>query len=96
MKSVPDGTTRPTMLTYGATDLAYVLDGPEAEAVKRDPRLELVGTRHASILWVEFADQRDPPKSPSHDTRLRMSLSYALGRRATSKAACLIYRTPGR
>ena len=66
MKSVPDGTTRPTMLTYGATDLAYFLDGPEAEAAKRDPPLELVATRHASILWVEFSDQRDP-KSLSHD-----------------------------
>src|SRR5947207_583459 len=49
MKSVPEGTTRVAMLKSGEADIAYVLDGPEAEDVKRDPRLTLVATRHASI-----------------------------------------------
>ncbi|HWO06764.1 MAG TPA: ABC transporter substrate-binding protein, partial [Methylomirabilota bacterium] len=68
MKSVPDSTTRLTMLKSGETDYALFLDGPEAEAVTRDPRYQLVATRHASIFWIEFADQWDP-KSPWADRR---------------------------
>jgi peptide/nickel transport system substrate-binding protein len=88
MKSVPDGTTRLAMLKNGEADIAYALDGPEAEEVKRDPRLTLVATRHASIYWIEFADQWDP-KSPWHDKRLRLAVNYALDRKAISEAACV-------
>src|SRR5216117_4574681 len=88
MKSVPEGTTRVAMLKSGEADIAYVLDGPEAEDVKRDPRLTLVATRHASIYWIEFDDQWDP-KSPWHDKRLRLAVNYALDRQAISEAACL-------
>ncbi len=88
MKSVPDGVTRLAMLKTGETDIALFLDGQEAEEVKRDPRLTLVATRHASIFWIEFADQWDP-KSPWHDKRLRLAVNYALDRKAISAAACL-------
>jgi peptide/nickel transport system substrate-binding protein len=93
MKSVPEGTTRVTMLKNGEADIAYILDGPEAEDVQRDPRLALVATRHASIFWLEFADQWDP-KSPWHDQRLRLAVNYALNRKAINDAACLGYCPP--
>jgi peptide/nickel transport system substrate-binding protein len=93
MKSVPDSTTRLTMLKSGETDMALFLDGPEAEAVKRDGRMELVATRHASIFWIEFADQWDP-KSPWNDRRLRLAVNHALDRKAISEAACLGYCPP--
>jgi peptide/nickel transport system substrate-binding protein len=93
MKSVPDSTTRLTMLKSGETDYALFLDGPEAEAVTKDARLQLVDTRHASIFWIEFADQWDP-KSPWSDKRLRQAVNYALDRKATSEAACLGYCPP--
>jgi peptide/nickel transport system substrate-binding protein len=93
MKSVPEGTTRLAMLKNGEADMAYALDGPEAEEVKRDPKLTLEATRHASINWIEFADQWDP-KSPWHDKRLRLALNYALDRQAISDAACLGYCPP--
>ena len=93
MKSVPDSTTRLTMLKSGETDMAYFLDGPEAEAVKNDSRMQLVDTRHASIFWIEFADQWDP-KSPWHDRRLRMAVNHALDRKAISEAACLGFCPP--
>ena len=93
MKSVPDSTTRLAMLKSGETDYALFLDGPEAEAVTKDSRLVLVDTRHASIFWVEFADQWDP-KSPWSDKRLRQAVNYALDRKATSEAACLGYCPP--
>ena len=93
MKSVPEGTTRVTMLKNGEADIAYILDGPEAEDVKRDPRLSVVATRHASIFWIEFADQWDP-KSPWHDARLRRAVNLALNRQAINEAACLGYCPP--
>ena len=93
MKSVPDGTTRLAMLKSGETDFAYFLDGPEAQTLKGDPRYGLVATRHASIFWIEFADQWDP-KSLWHDKRLRLAVNYALDRKATSEAACLGHCPP--
>src|SRR5256712_2622140 len=87
MKSVPEGTTRVAMLKKGEADMAFVLDGPEAENVQREPRLALVATRHAAVFRIEFADQREP-KSPWHDKRLRQAVNYALDRKAISDAAC--------
>ena len=62
------------MLKSGETDIALFLDGPEAEAATKDPRMQLVATRHASIFWIEFADQWDP-KSPWSDRRLRLAVN---------------------
>src|SRR2546422_480620 len=85
MKSVPEGSTRLAMLKKGEADFGYAFDGPEAEDVKRDPKLTLVPSRHASIYWIEFADQWDP-KSPWNDKRLRLAVNYALDRKAISDA----------
>jgi len=88
MKSVPEGTTRLAMLKSGEADIGVALDGEDAANVKRDPRLQLVPSRHASIYWIEFADQWDP-KSPWHDKRMRLAVNYALDRKAISEAACV-------
>jgi peptide/nickel transport system substrate-binding protein len=42
MKSVPEGTTRVAMLKKGEADIAYALDGEDAENVRRDPKLQLI------------------------------------------------------
>ena len=68
MKSVPEGTTRVAMLKKGEADIAYALDGEDAENVRRDPKLQLMPLKHASIYWIEFAEQWDP-KSPWADKR---------------------------
>ena len=88
LKSVPDANTRAVMLRSGDADIAVALDGPDAEAIKRDPRMQIVASRHASIYWVEFAEQWDP-KSPWHDRRLRLALNHALNRQQINEAACL-------
>ena len=88
MKSVPEGTTRVAMLKKGEADMAFLLEGPDAEALTRDGRFSLVATRHASAMWIEFADQWDP-KSPWHDLRVRQAVNHALDRRAISEVACL-------
>src|SRR5437870_6290813 len=90
LKSVPDGSTRLAMLKTGEADIAVALDGPEAEAVTRDGRLTLTATRHASAMWIEFAEQWDP-RSPWHDRRVRLAVNHALDRKAISETACLGY-----
>ena len=94
LKSGAEGTTRLAMLKNGEADIAYAFDGPEAEEVKRDSKLRLVDTRHASINWIEFAGQWDP-KSPWHDKRVRLAVNYALDRQTISDAACAGFGCPG-
>ncbi len=94
MKSVPEGTTRVAMLKNGEADIGVALEGQDGEAVRRDPRLQLVIARNvASIAWIEFADQWDP-KSPWHDRRLRLAVNYALDRKGINESACLGYCAP--
>src|SRR5207244_12567942 len=93
MKGVPDSTTRAAMLRTGEADIAYVLDGPDAETVKRDPRLQIVPSKHASINWLEFAEQWDP-KSVWAAQRVRLAVNHALNRKAINEAACLGYCPP--
>jgi peptide/nickel transport system substrate-binding protein len=93
MKSVPETTTRVAMLKNGEADLANALDGEDALNVKRDSRLQLLPSKHASIFWIEFPDQWDP-KSPWHDKRLRQAVNYALDRQAINEAACLGFCPP--
>src|SRR6266446_3475923 len=94
MKGVPEDATRLAMLKKGEADIAIAfLDGAVAEAVQRDPQLTLVATRHASMQWLEFADQWDPT-SPWHDRRVRLAANYALDRQAINDAACLGFCPP--
>ena len=93
MKSVPEATTRAVMVKTGEADIALVLDGPEAEEIQRDPRLQVVASKHASIFWIEFTEQWDA-KSPWHDKRLRLAVNLALDRKRINEAACLGFCPP--
>jgi peptide/nickel transport system substrate-binding protein len=87
-KSVPEATTRLAMLKRGEVDVAYLLDAPQAEDVKRDPRLRLVFSGGIGTFFLDFFDQWDP-KSPWHDRRVRQAASYALDRRSLSEVETL-------
>jgi peptide/nickel transport system substrate-binding protein len=93
MKSVPETTTRVAMLKNGEADLAQALDGEDALNVRRDSRLQLIPSKHASMYWIEFAEQWDP-KSPWHDKRMRQAVNYALDRQAINESACLGFCPP--
>jgi peptide/nickel transport system substrate-binding protein len=93
MRSVPEATTRAVVLKSGEVDIAVALDGPDAEGVKRDPRFQIVSSKHASIFWLEFTEQWDP-KSPWHDQRLRLAVNLALDRKRINEAACLGFCPP--
>ena len=88
MRSVPEATTRALMLKTGEADIAYALDGPDAEDIQKTPGLQVVPSKHASIFWIEFPDQWNP-KSPWHDIKLRQAVNYALDRQAINEAACM-------
>src|SRR6185369_9335552 len=60
---------------------------------RRDPKLQLVPSKHASIYWIEIAEQWDP-KSPWHDRRMRLALNVALDRKAINEATCLGFCPP--
>jgi peptide/nickel transport system substrate-binding protein len=93
MRNIPDATTRALTLKTGEADIAYALDGTAAEGIKDDPSIKIVATKHASSQWIEFTEQWDP-KSPWHDTRLRLAASYALDRQAINEAGCLGFCPP--
>jgi peptide/nickel transport system substrate-binding protein len=84
-KSVTDATTRLAMLKRGEVDIAYLLDGPIAEEVKRDPHLKLAFSGAIGTFYLDFFDQWDP-KSPWHDRRVRLAASLALDRKAINQA----------
>ena len=87
-KSVPEATTRLAMLKRGEVDLAYLLDAPMAEDVKRDPRLKLVFSGGIATYYLDFLDMWDP-KSPWADRRVRLAANYAINRQELSQAETL-------
>ena len=93
MKSFPEATSRAVALKSGEADIAVALDGADAEGLRRDPRMKIVPSKHASIFWIEFAEQWDA-KSPWHDKRLRLAVNHALNRQQINEAACLGFCPP--
>ena len=87
-KSVPESTTRLAMLKRGEVDVAYLLDAPQAQEVKKDPNLKLAFSGGIGIFFLDFLDQWDP-KSPWHDRRVRLAANYAIDRQALSDAETL-------
>jgi len=87
-KSVPEATTRMAMLKKGEVDIAYLLDVPQAQEVKRDPTLKLAFSGGIATFFLDFLDQWDP-KSPWADRRVRLAANYAIDRRGLSDAETL-------
>jgi len=86
--SVPEATTRLAMLKGGEVDLAYLLDAPMAEEVKRDAKLKLVFSGGIGTYYLDFFDMWDP-KSPWADQRVRLAASYAINRQELSQVETL-------
>lgn len=87
-KSVPEATTRLAMLKRGEVDLAYLIDAPMAEEVKRDPNLKLAFSGGIATYYLDFLDMWDP-KSPWADRRVRLAANYAIDRKGLSEAETL-------
>src|SRR3989442_13678239 len=80
--------TRMAMLKKGEVDVAYLLDAPMAEEVRRTPTLKLAFSGGIGVFFLDFFDQWDP-RSPWHDRRVRLAASYAVDRRTLSEAGTL-------
>jgi peptide/nickel transport system substrate-binding protein len=87
-KSVPDETTRAAALKRGEVDVAYYLNGPVAEEIRRTPGLKLMAARTNAVFFLDFVEQWDP-KSPWHDRRVRLAASLAVDRKAINEAEAL-------
>jgi peptide/nickel transport system substrate-binding protein len=87
-KSIPDDTTRLAMLKKGEVDVAYDLDVPAAEEIKRNPKFKLAFSGGIGTFYLDFIEQWNP-KSPWHDKRVRLAANYALDRQALSEAETL-------
>ncbi len=87
-KVVPEEPTRLAMLKKGDADIAYLLQGPVAEEVKRTPSLRLVASGGQWVTAVCMLDQ-DDAKSPWHDPRVRLAASHAIDRKAIAEADSL-------
>jgi peptide/nickel transport system substrate-binding protein len=80
--------TRAAALKRGEVDVAYFLNGPIAEDVRRTPGLKLMAVRTNSVFFIDFVDQWDP-KSPWADQRVRLAASLAIDRKAINEAEAL-------
>jgi peptide/nickel transport system substrate-binding protein len=87
-KSVPESTTRLAMLKRGEVDVAYLLEAPQAQEVKKDPNLRLAFSGGIATFFLDFLEQWDP-KSPWADRRVRLAANYAIDRQALSEAETL-------
>jgi peptide/nickel transport system substrate-binding protein len=84
-RSLPDETTRAAALKRGDVDVAYFLNGPIAEEVRRTPGLRLMAVRSNTVFFLDFRGQWEAG-SPWQDPRVRMAASLAIDRRAMNNA----------
>ena len=89
-RSLPDETTRAAALKHGDVDIAYFLNGPIAEDVRRTPGLRLMAVRSNALFFLDFRDQWNPA-SPWRDQRVRLAASLAIDRAALNQAEQLGY-----
>jgi peptide/nickel transport system substrate-binding protein len=84
-RSLPDETTRAAALKRGDVDVAYFLNGPIAEEVRRTPGLRLMAVRSNTVFFLDFRGQWEAG-SPWQDPRVRTAASLAIDRRAMNDA----------
>jgi peptide/nickel transport system substrate-binding protein len=84
-RSLPDETTRAAALKRGDVDVAYFLNGPIAEEVRRTPGLRLMAVRSNTIFFLDFRGQWEAG-SPWQDPRVRAAASLAIDRRTMNDA----------
>src|SRR6267378_4493576 len=85
IRSIPEESTRAAALKRGEVDIAYFLNGPIAEDVRRTPGLTLTAMRTNGVLFLMFPEQW-VAGSPWADRRVRLAASLAIDRQAINEA----------
>src|ERR1700704_345885 len=93
MRSIPEESTRAAALKRGEVDIAYFLNGPIAEDVRRTPGLTLTAMRTNGVLFLMFPEQWTAG-SPWADRRVRMAGSLSVDRQAINEAESLGFSGP--
>jgi peptide/nickel transport system substrate-binding protein len=88
IKSVPEESTRAAALKRGEVDIAYFLNGPIAEDVRKTSGLKLTAVRTNALFYLDFVEQWDA-KSPWADRRVRLAASLAIDRKGVNEAESL-------
>jgi peptide/nickel transport system substrate-binding protein len=88
IKMVPEETTRLAMLKRQEADVAFAVNGPLAEELRKTPGLTLRPTPIPSTFFVVFTEQWEP-KSPWADQRVRLAANLAINRQAINQAETL-------
>ena len=86
MRSIPDETTRAAALKRGEVDVAYFLNGPIAEDVRRTPGAQAHRPRAPTPSSSSTSSSSGMPKSPWADRRVRLAASLAIDRKAINEA----------
>jgi peptide/nickel transport system substrate-binding protein len=87
-KSVPESTTRVAMLKRGEVDIAFLVEVPQAQEIKRDPNLKLAFSGGIATFYLDFFDMWDP-KSPWANPKVRLAASHAIDRKTLNEAETL-------
>ncbi len=93
IRSIPEESTRAAALKRGEVDIAYFLNGPIAEDVRRTPGLTLTAMRTNGVLFLMFPEQW-VAGSPWADRRVRLAASLAIDRQAINEAESLGFSGP--
>lgn len=94
LKSVPETTTRMAMLKTQEADVATGMGNIVGEAVRSDPRLQLVSVPIPNTWWLVFTHQQYNLQSPWSDRRVRLAANHAINRQAINEAVLLGYGVP--
>jgi len=88
MRSMPEEATRAAALKAGEIDIAYLLTGPTADAIRKVQGFRLAAPLISGAFWLELPEQWDP-KSPWADLRVRLAASHAIDRQGLNQAEML-------
>jgi peptide/nickel transport system substrate-binding protein len=87
-KSVPESTTRVAMLKRGEIDIAFLVEVPQAQEIKRDANLKLAFSGGIATFYLDYFDMWDP-KSPWAHPKVRLAASLAIDRKTLNDAETL-------
>jgi peptide/nickel transport system substrate-binding protein len=87
-KSVPESTTRVAMLKRGEVDIAFLVEVPQAQEIKRDANLTLAFSGGIATFYLDYFDMWDV-KSPWANPKVRLAASLAIDRKTLNDAETL-------